>query len=124
MSAGLLLTGCSAKIIQNEMTLPCADGTEITLTVSEIVLHKNDLSVMPLSVITSPETAKTVLSAPDVSATMLYVDAPDGKETETAEQLREKYPEYDSNQVTGTPRLEDSIRSVTRHFSSFSLSLC
>ena len=102
--------------IGDEMTLPCADGTEITLRVSEIVLNKNDLSVMPLAVITAPETAKSVLSASDVSATMLYVDAPDGKETETAEQLRAEYPALDVSQVTGTPEFEDSIRSVTRVF--------
>jgi ABC-type antimicrobial peptide transport system permease subunit len=102
--------------IGDEMTLPCADGTEITLRVSEIVLNKNDLSVMPLAVITAPETAKSVLSASDVSATMLYVDAPDGKETETAEQLRAEYPALDVSQVTGTPEFEDSIRSVTRAF--------
>lgn len=99
-----------------EMTLPCADGSEITLTVREIVLNKNQLSVMPIAIITTPETAKSVLSAPDISATMLYVDAPDGKESETAEQLRTEYPAYQVDQVTGTPELEDSIRSMTRAF--------
>lgn len=102
--------------VGEEMTLPCADGSEITLTVREIVLNKNQLSVMPIAIITTPETAKSVLSAPDISATMLYVDAPDGKESETAEQLRTEYPAYQVDQVTGTPELEDSIRSMTRAF--------
>lgn len=102
--------------VGEEMTLPCADGSEITLTVREIVLNKNQLSVMPIAIITTPETAKSVLSEPDISATMLYVDAPDGKESETAEQLRTEYPAYQVDQVTGTPELEDSIRSMTRAF--------
>lgn len=102
--------------VGDQMTLPCADGTEITLTVSEIVLNKNDLSVMQMTAIVAPETAKKVLSSQIVSATTVYIDAPDGKESETAEQLRGKYPAIEINQVTGTPELEDSIRSVTRAF--------
>lgn len=102
--------------IGDEITLPCADGTEITLTVSEIVLNKNDLSVMTLAVITAPETARKVLSSSDISATVLYIDAPDGKESETAEQLCAAYADLHVDQVTGTPESRDSIRSVTRAF--------
>ena len=102
--------------VGDAITLPCADGSEITLTVSEIVLNQKNLSVMTLAVITTPETAKEVLSSPAISATILYIDAPDGKESETAEQLRSEYPELPVEQVTGTPELEDSIRSVTRAF--------
>ena len=102
--------------VGDAITLPCADGSEITLTVSEIVLNQMNLSVMTLAVITTPETAKAVLSSPAISATILYIDAPDGKESETAEQLRSEYPELPVEQVTGTPELEDSIRSVTRAF--------
>lgn len=102
--------------IGDEITLPCADGSEITLTVSEIVLNKNDLSVMTLAVITVPETARTVLASPGTSATIIYIDAPDGKESETAEQLRTEYRAFQVDQVTGTPESRDSIRSVTRAF--------
>lgn len=102
--------------IGNEITLPCADGSEITLTVSEIVLNKNDLSVMTLAVITAPETARTVLASPGTSATIIYIDAPDGKESETAEQLCAAYADLHVEQVTGTPESRDSIRSVTRAF--------
>lgn len=102
--------------IGDEITLPCADGSEITLTVSEIVLNKNDLSVMTLAVITAPETARTVLASPGTSATIIYIDAPDGKESETAEQLRTEYRAFQVDQVTGTPESRDSIRSVTRAF--------
>ena len=102
--------------IGDEITLPCADGTEITLTVSEIVLNKNDLSVMTLAVITAPETARTVLASPGTSATIIYIDAPDGKESETAEQLCAAYADLHVDQVTGTPESHDSIRSVTRAF--------
>lgn len=102
--------------IGDEITLPCADGTEITLTVSEIVLNKNDLSVMTLAVITDPETARTVLASPGTSATIIYIDAPDGKESETAEQLCAAYADLHVDQVTGTPESRDSIRSVTRAF--------
>lgn len=102
--------------IGDEITLPCADGTEITLTVSEIVLNKNDLSVMTLAVITAPETARTVLASPGTSATIIYIDAPDGKESETAEQLCAAYADFHVDQVTGTPESRDSIRSVTRAF--------
>ncbi|MCR4796449.1 MAG: ABC transporter permease [Ruminococcus sp.] len=102
--------------VGDKMMLPCADGSEITLTVSEIVLNKNDLSVMPLTVIVTCENAKKVLSSPDISATTIYIDAPDGKEYETAEKLREKYPELDISQVTGTQEIEDSVRSLTRTF--------
>ena len=102
--------------IGNEITLPCADGSEITLTVSEIVLNKNDLSVMTLAVITAPETARTVLASPGTSATIIYIDAPDGKESETAEQLCAAYADLHVDQVTGTPESRDSIRSVTRAF--------
>lgn len=102
--------------IGDEITLPCADGSEITLTVSEIVLNKNDLSVMTLAVITAPETARTVLASLGTSATIIYIDAPDGKESETAEQLRTEYRAFQVDQVTGTPESRDSIRSVTRAF--------
>lgn len=102
--------------IGDEITFPCADGTEITLTVSEIVLNKNDLSVMTLAVITAPETARTVLASPGTSATIIYIDAPDGKESETAEQLCAAYADLHVDQVTGTPESRDSIRSVTRAF--------
>lgn len=102
--------------IGDEITLPCADGSEITLTVSEIVLNKNDLSVMTLAVITAPETARTVLASPGTSATIIYIDAPDGKESETAEQLCAAYADLHVDQVTGTPESRDSIRSVTRAF--------
>ena len=102
--------------IGNEITLPCADGSEITLTVSEIVLNKNDLSVMTLAVITAPETARTVLASPGTSATIIYIDAPDGKESETAEQLCAAYADLHVDQITGTLESRDSIRSVTRAF--------
>ena len=102
--------------IGDEITLPCADGSEITLTVSEIVLNKNDLSVMTLAVITAPETARTVLASTGTSATIIYIDAPDGKESETAEQLCAAYADLHVDQVTGTPESRDSIRSVTRAF--------
>lgn len=102
--------------IGDEITLPCADGSEITLTVSEIMLNKNDLSVMTLAVITAPETARTVLASPGTSATIIYIDAPDGKESETAEQLCAAYADLHVDQVTGTPESRDSIRSVTRAF--------
>lgn len=102
--------------IGDEITLPCADGSEITLTVSEIVLNKKDLSVMTLAVITAPETARTVLASPGTSATIIYIDAPDGKESETAEQLCAAYADLHVDQVTGTPESRDSIRSVTRAF--------
>lgn len=102
--------------VGDEIRLPCVDGTDITLRVSGIVLNKNDLSVMQLAAIVAPETAEKVLSSPGISATTIYVDAPDGKETETAEQLRGEYPEYTVEQITGTPELRDSIRSMTRAF--------
>lgn len=110
------LSQCFGYDIGDEITLPCADGTEITLTVSEIVLNKNDLSVMTLAVITAPETARTVLASPGTSATIIYIDAPDGKESETAEQLCAAYADLHVDQVTGTPESRDSIRSVTRAF--------
>ncbi|WP_207640393.1 ABC transporter permease [Ruminococcus albus] len=102
--------------IGDEITLPCADGTEIILAVSEIVLNKNDLSVMTLAVITAPETARTVLASPGTSATIIYIDAPDGKESETAEQLCAAYTDFHVDQVTSTPESRDSIRSVTMAF--------
>ena len=102
--------------VGDRMTLPCADGTEITLTVREIVLNRNDLSVMRLAVITTPETARAVAASPEIEATILYIDAPAGKESETAEQLRTNDPALDVVQVTGTSEIEDSIRSVTRAF--------
>ena len=102
--------------VGDKLTLPCADGSEITLTVSETVLNKNALSVMQLTVIVTPKTAKAAASSEDLSAAALYIDAPDGKETETAEQLRQAYPMHHIDQVTGTPELEDSMRSVTMAF--------
>lgn len=99
--------------VGDEITLPCADGKVITLKVSEIVLNKNDLSVMQLAVIVAPKTAVTIQSSPETSATAIYIDAPDGKESETAQMLTEKNSEFDVGQITGTPELEDSIRSVT-----------
>lgn len=98
------------------ITLPCADGTAITLTVSEIVLNKGFLSVIPLTAVVTPETAGRVLSAPDIAANVIYVASADGKTSETAELISEKYPDYAVVQLTGTAEIEDSIRSLTRTF--------
>ena len=44
------------------LTLPCADNTEVTLTMSGIVLNKGLLSIMPQTVIVSESTAKKFIS--------------------------------------------------------------
>ncbi len=102
--------------VGDTMTLPCADKTEVTLTVSEIVLNKGLLSIMPQTVIVTEDTARSFLSEPELKATMLYIDAPDGMTSEIADQLSEMYPELTVQQLTGTAETEDMIESLTRTF--------
>lgn len=102
--------------VGDKLILPCADMTDITLTVTEIVLNKGLLSIMPQTVIVTEDTAKTVLSAPERKATMIYLDAPDGRTSETAEQLSEMYPGLLVQQLTETAETEDMVKSLTRTF--------
>ncbi len=102
--------------IGDTITLPCADNTEVTLTVSEVVLNKGLLSIMPQTVIVTEDTARTFLSDDDISATMIYIDTPDGMTSEIAEQLSETYPELIVQQLTGTAETEEMVSSLTRTF--------
>ncbi len=102
--------------VGDTLKLPCADKTEVTLTVSAIVLNKGLLSIMPQTVIVTEDTAKSFMSEPELKATMLYIDAPDGMTTEIASQLSEMYPEFSVQQLTGTAETEDMVRSLTRTF--------
>lgn len=102
--------------VGDKLTLPCADMANITLTVTEIVLNKGLLSIMPQTIIVTENTAKTVLSAPERKATMIYLDAPDGRISETAEQLSGMYPELLVQQLTETAETEDMVKSLTRTF--------
>ena len=102
--------------VGDELTLPCADNTEVTLTVSEIILNKGLLSIMPQTVIVTEDTAKKFFSAPEIKATMIYIDAPDGRTYETAEKLSKAYPECVVQQLTGTAETEDMVKSLTRTF--------
>ena len=118
---GEAVISCSAALrfsyeVGDTLTLPCADNTEITLTVSEIVLNKGLLSIMPQTVIVSENTARRFLSENEIKATMLYIDAPDGRTSETAEQLSALYPEYVIQQLTETAETEDMVKSLTRTF--------
>lgn len=102
--------------VGDELTLPCADNTEVTLTVSEIILNKGLLSIMPQTVIVTEDTAKKFFSAPEIKATMIYIDTPDGRTSETAEKLSKAYPECSVQQLTGTAETEDMVKSLTRTF--------
>lgn len=102
--------------VGDKLTLPCADAADITLTVTEIVLNKGLLSIMPQTVVVSEDTAKTILSAPERKATMIYLDAPDGRTSETAEQLSGMYPGLLVQQLTETAETEDMVKSLTRTF--------
>lgn len=102
--------------VGDKLTLPCADTTDITLTVTEVVLNKGLLLIMPQTVIVTENTAKTVLSAPEIKATMIYLDAPDGRTSETADRISEMYPELLVGQLTETAETEDMIKSLTRTF--------
>lgn len=102
--------------VGDKLTLPCADMTDITLTVTEIVLNKGLLSIMPQTVIVTENTAKTVLSASERKATMIYLDAPDGRTSETAEQLSGMYPGLLVQQLTETAETEDIVKSLTGTF--------
>lgn len=102
--------------VGDKLTLPCADAADITLTVTEIVLNKGLLSIMPQTVIVTEDTARKVLSAPETKATMIYLDAPDGRTSETAERLSETYPELLVQQLTETAETEDMVKSLARTF--------
>lgn len=102
--------------IGDRLTLPCADATDITLTVTEIAPEKGLLSILPQTVIVTEDTARTVLSSPVIKATMVYLDAPDGRTSETAERLSEMYPGLLVQQLAETAESEDMVNSLTRTF--------
>lgn len=98
------------------LTLPCADNSEVTLTVSEVVLNNGLLSIMPQTIIVTEDTARTFIGDDDIKATMIYTDAPDCMTSEIAEKLSEMYPGFTVQQLTGTAETEDMVRSLTRTF--------
>lgn len=103
--------------IGDEITLPCADGSQITLTVSNVVLSNNYLSVVPLTVIVSANTAKDILSVSGVAANVVYIDViDDSKITELTEQLAERYPDIQVEQIMGTSEINEMISGVTSSF--------
>lgn len=102
--------------VGDKLTLPCADAADITLTITEIALNKGLLSIMPQTVIVTEDAAKTVLSAPERKATMIYLDASDGRTSETTEELSGMYPGFLVQQLTETAETEDMIKSLTGTF--------
>ncbi|WP_295155746.1 ABC transporter permease [uncultured Ruminococcus sp.] len=102
--------------VGDTFTLPCADNSEVTLTVSEVVLNKGLLSIMPQTMIVSEDTARTFIGDDDIKATMIYMDAPDCMTSEIAEQLSEMNPELIVQQLTGTAETEEMVSSLTRTF--------
>ena len=85
--------------VGDTLTLPCADNSEVTLTVSEVVLNKGLLSIMPQTMIVSEDTARTFIGDDDIKATMIYTDAPDCMTSEIAEKLSEMYPGFTVQQL-------------------------
>ena len=102
--------------VGDTLTLPCPDNSEVTLTVSEVVLNKGLLSIMPQTMIVSEDTARTFIADDEIKATMIYMDAPDGMTSEIAEKLSEMYPGFTVQQLTGIAETEEMVSSLTRTF--------
>lgn len=97
--------------------LPCADGSELSLTVKEVVLNKNYLSLVPLTVIVAPETAKKISGYSDISANIIHVDVKDDSRiTEISAQLMSNYPDITVQQVMGTAEINDMVSGLTYSF--------
>lgn len=103
--------------VGDTLVLPCRDGSQIMLTVSEVVLNSRYLSVVPLTVIVSPETAAKLLSVSTASANAAYVDVTDDSSiTAVTEQLRAQYPELEIQQIMGTDESAEMVSGLTSTF--------
>lgn len=100
----------------DSVTFPCKDGSCVTLTVSGVILKKGLLELRPLAVIVSPQTARKLAASPELTATEIYIDAPEGKETQVSEKLSAMYPDLSVQQIIGNPETEESTKSITGSF--------
>lgn len=99
------------------ITLPCTGGSELTLTIKEVVLNKNFLSIVPLTVIVTPETARKISGYSDISANIIYVDVKDDNRiTEISAELMRNSSDITVQQVMGTAEINDMVSGLTYSF--------
>lgn len=99
------------------ISMPCADGSEVSLAVKEIVPDQNYLSLVPLTVIANCETAKQISGYQDIAANVIHLDVKDDSRiTEVSAALMSNYPDITVQQVMGTDEINDMVSGITYSF--------
>lgn len=99
------------------LTLPCANGVELSLTVKQVVPNHNYLSLVPLTVITAPDTAKVISGYTDIAANVIHIDVKDDSRiSEISAELMSNYPDITVQQVMGTDEINDMVSGLTYTF--------
>ena len=92
------------------INVPCSDGTEASLTVKDIILCEKMLSIMPMSVIVTPETAEIISGRGYNIANIDVID--NKKTTEIYNLLKQKYPENEIQQLMGSSEISEIIKGT------------
>lgn len=99
------------------LQIPCADGSEITLTIKEIIPCEGFMSIMPRTVVVTSDTANTIMCTAKGTCNTLYLDVEDDKKiTEVYNDFVCNYPDANIQQIIGGTDTEEIISGITSAF--------
>ena len=103
--------------IGDTITLPCADGSVISLKVKEILKCEKYLSLSPMTVITTQKTADALMCMDSGSWNQAYIDVKNNSGiTEASRAIAAAYPDLQVDQVMGTQEINEQIAGLTSAF--------
>lgn len=101
----------------DRISIPCADKSERVFTIKEIIPCENYLSISPMTVIASPESARIIAGINELSYNTLYINVVNDDEiSEAYEKLSDMYPDAVIQQLMGTVEINDVVMGTTQTF--------
>ncbi len=101
----------------DRLQIPCADGSEITLTVKEIIPCEGFLSIMPRTAVVTSDTANVIMCTAKGTCNTMYLDVADDKRiTEVYNDIVCNYPDANIQQIIGGTDIEEIISGITSAF--------
>lgn len=99
------------------LVIPCADGSEISFVIKDIILCENLISLMPQTVIVTSEKANQIMCKDDNISNIMYIDVTDNsKISEVCQKISEINSDIEVQQIMGSQEQNEMISSITSVF--------
>ena len=101
----------------DSVLIPCVDGSELVFTVKDIIPCENFLSFMSQAVIVTSEKANEIMCNKENTCNTLYIDVTDDTQiTNVFNEISQKYPDSNSQQIIGGMDINEMISGLRSAF--------